>query len=189
MPANSYGIIVEGEYDSVVYEAIIRNLASHDVHVKARDCGGRANLMQKFPRLLKFFEYAVSPPVDMVIVIQDADGRDADELEQKMQSKIAGRPPFPVHCCAVRQAMEAWLLADAEAIRIVAERRSKKGAVKSQRDPEELPNPKQALRELLEGNKIPYTARVGAEIAHEMNAQVVSNKCPRFRVFSELVDC
>jgi hypothetical protein len=85
--------------------------------------------------------------------------------------------------------MEAWLLADEKAIRIVAERRSKKGVVKSQRAPEELPNPKQALRQLLEGNKIPYTARVGAEIAREMNVQVVSNKCPRFRVFAELVDC
>jgi len=47
MPANSYGIIVEGTYDSAVYEAIIRRLASHDVSVRAFDCRGKPNLMQK----------------------------------------------------------------------------------------------------------------------------------------------
>ena len=126
----------------------------------------------------------------MAIVIQDADGRDAREIEVRMRAKIERRQySFPVHCYAVRQAMEAWLLADEKAISIVTARRSNRRVVKSHRAPEGLRNPKEVLRELLEDNKVTYTAVVGAEIAREIDVQVVSDKCPRFRVSAELVDC
>jgi hypothetical protein len=49
MSASSYGIIVEGDYDSAVYDAIIRRLASPDVHIKPLVCRGKTNLMKRIP--------------------------------------------------------------------------------------------------------------------------------------------
>lgn len=49
MSANSYGIIVEGRYDSAVYDALIRKLTSHEIYIKALACEGKTNLMKNFP--------------------------------------------------------------------------------------------------------------------------------------------
>lgn len=191
MPANSYGIIVEGESDSMAYEAIIRNLASHDVRVKPLTCGGRARLMQKFPAYLEALKREVSGgPVDMAIVIQDADGRAPDELENTMRSRIKGRRyPFPVHCYVARQAMEAWLLADVNAINTVIKKRAGKQITRSRSAPEDLPNPKVVFRQMLTEYSVGITPMVCSEIAKEIDLDVLSQACPRFPAFAELVDC
>ncbi len=193
MSASSYGIIVEGDYDSAVYDAIIRRLASPDAHIKPLPCEGKANVMKKFPGLLSTFKYEIGGnPVDMAIVIVDADGKDPLEVEAKMQEKIQGRNyPFPlnVRFYAVPQAMDTWLLADASAINAAVQRRGGKPVTKSHDDPEGLPHPKEWLRKLLTDHKATYTAELCREIARETDLQVLSERCPRFRVFAELVDC
>ncbi|MFZ0294845.1 MAG: hypothetical protein WAL52_14655 [Candidatus Sulfotelmatobacter sp.] len=149
MSANSYGIIVEGAYDSAVYDPLIRKLASHKVHIKALVCEGKANLGKKFPGLLRTFEYEIGgDPVDMAIVIVDADGRDPLEVEEHMRRKVQGRNyPFPlnVRFYAVPQAMDAWLLADAAAISAAVQGKGGKPITKSHDDPERLLNPKEVV--------------------------------------------
>jgi hypothetical protein len=193
MPANSYGIIVEGAYDSAVYDAVIRKLASHEVLIKTLVCGGRTNLMDKFPGLLQAFEHKIDgAPVDMAIVIRDADGKAPDEIEEKMRAKIQRRRyPFrlDVHFYAVPQAMDAWLLADINAINKACQQRHGKRVTRSHDAPEDLLDPKDWLRRLLADYNVTYTAEVCREIAQETDLQVLSLKCPRFRVFSQLVDC
>ena len=94
MSASSYGIIVEGAYDLAVYDPVIRKLAAQEVHIKALVCEGKTNLMKKFPGLLPTFEYEIDGnPVDMAIVIRDADGKEPGEIEAKMRLKIQGRTP------------------------------------------------------------------------------------------------
>jgi len=102
MSASSYGIIVEGDSDSAVYDAIIRRLTSLDVHIKQLPCEGKTNLMKKFPSLLRTFEYEMGGnPVDMAIVIVDADGRNPLEVEERMRIKIQGKNyPFPWTCAS-----------------------------------------------------------------------------------------
>jgi len=191
MPADSYGVIVEGEYDSAVYVEIMPRLASHPVHVIAFQCEGRPNLMRKFPGLLEALKYEWGGgPVDMAIVIADADGRDPSDVELQMRSKVAGREyPFEVHFYAVQQAVEAWLLADADALsRVVVNRRGKR-LERTHDRLEDLLDPKSMMRGLLSDNRVAYTSAVGAEIAREINFRVLSERCPRFRLFAQLVDC
>jgi len=116
MSANSYGIIVEGDYDSAVYDALIRRLTSPHVYIKPLPCEGKPSVMKKFPGLLSAFKYEIGGnPVDMAIVIVDADGKDPLAVEAKMRLKIQDRHyPFrlDVRFYAVPQAMDAWLLAE-----------------------------------------------------------------------------
>jgi hypothetical protein len=92
MPGNSYGIIVEGGYDSAVYTSLVRKLASHDVRIFPRPCEGKPDLMKKFPGFLEAFKYELGgQSVDIAIVLADADGGDPAELEAKMRSRIAPR--------------------------------------------------------------------------------------------------
>jgi hypothetical protein len=193
MSASSYGIIVEGGYDSAVYDALIRRLASPDVHIKPLPCEGKTNVMKKFPDLLSTFKYEIGGnPVDMAIVIVDADGKNPLEVEAKMQEKIRGRDyPFPldVRFYAVPQAMDTWLLADAKAINAAVQGRGGKCGTKSHDDPEGLPHPKEWFRKLLTDHNATYTAALCREVAEKTDLRVLSERCPRFRVFAELVDC
>lgn len=192
MSAGSYGLIVEGDYDSAVYEAIIQRLSPNAV-ISTRECAGKSNLMKKFPGLLKTFEYELAGrPLDMAIVIRDADGRGPEEIEAQMCSKIVDRPyPFAlgVKFFAVPQAMEAWLLADVNALNNVSQRRGGKRVTRSLDAPENLHDPKESLRRLLSDHKLPYTGALAREIAQEIDFGTLSRKCPRFSAFTELVDC
>ncbi len=193
MSANSYGIIVEGGYDSVAYEAMIRRLAAPGAHIRSFVCRGKPQLMAKFPGFLEALKYEIAGgPVDMAIVIVDADGHDPVKLEGKLQSRIKGRRyPFDlgVRFHAVRNALEAWLLADVNAINAAIQRRFGPPVTRSHDTPEDMPNPKVWLRKLLADHKIIYTPEVGREIAQDTNLEVLCEKCPRFRIFRELVDC
>jgi hypothetical protein len=193
MSASSYGIIVEGDYDSAVYGALIRRLALPNAHIKPLVCRGKTNLMKEFPALLRAFEYEVEGnPVDMAIVIRDSDGKDPGEVEAQMRAKLEGRRyPFrlDVRLHAVRNAMDAWLLADVDAVNTVSESRRGTRVTRLPDTPENLLRPKDGLRNLLADHKVAYTAEVCREIAQITNLQLLSERCPRFRVFSELVDC
>jgi hypothetical protein len=193
MSASSYGIIVEGDYDSVVYGTLIRRLAPPDPHIKPLPCEGKANVMKKFPGLLRTLEHEIGGnPVDMAIVIVDADGMDPLEVEERMRTKIQGRNyPFPlnVRFYAVPHAMDAWLLADVNAISAAVQVKGGKPVTKSHDNPEGLRDPKQWLRKLLTDHKATYTAELCREIAQRTDLQVLSNRCRRFGVFAELVDC
>ena len=192
MSASSYGIIVEGAYDSAVYEAFIQKL-SPNAPIRPLTCGGKTELMKKFPGFLKAFEFELAGgPVDMAVVIRDADGKNPEEIEAQMASKIAGRQyPFAlgVQFFAVPQALESWLLADVSALNVVSQRRGGKRVTKSHDAPETLYNPKEWLGELLIDHNLDYTAALAREIALEINLDELSKRCPRFRVFSERVDC
>jgi len=192
MSASSYGIIVEGGYDSAVYSTIINKL-SPNAPVITRECEGRPNLMKIFPGLLRTFEHALAGrPVDMAIVIRDADGKNPSEVEATMLEKIAGRTyPFPleVKFFAVSQAMEAWLLADTEALDKASRDRGGKRVTRTLDTPESLHNPKESLRRLLIDHKLDYTAELARRIAYGTDLKKLGQTCPRFRVFAERVDC
>ena len=192
MSASSYGIIVEGAYDSAVYTAIIQRL-SPEALVVSRECQGKANLMKKFPGYLKMFEHELAgEAVDMAIVIRDADLRNPEQIETEMSARIDGRQyPFPmgVKFFVVPQAVEAWLLADVNALNSVSMSRSGKHVTRSLDNPEGLHDPKASLHQLLTDHRLSYTAALAREIAQEINLEALSQACPRFRIFSERVDC
>lgn len=191
MPAGSYGLIVEGGYDATVYDVIVRRVASHEVRVVTNPCEGKPNLKQKFPGLLEGLRYPeLGGPVDTAIVIVDSDGKNSDEIETSLRAKVKGRHyPFAVHFYAVQQAMEAWLLADPQALSRVVQRRGGSAIASTRGDLQGLFRPKPFLRQLLSERGIDYTAAVAAEIASELNLEALSAACPRFQQFADLVDC
>jgi len=193
MSANSYGIVVEGGFDSDVYSTMIRRLARPDARIHPRSCGGRPNLLRKFPSHLEGFKFVeAGRPVDMAVVIVDADGKDPDELERSMRSRIANRKyPFRlgVQFHAVQNAMEAWLLSGVEAIARVVQSRTGRVVTSTHGSPQLLLHPKPFFRKLLIDHGIDYTSAVATEIAQHVDLQVLSEKCSRFTVFARAVDC
>jgi len=193
MSASSYGIIVEGDYDSAVYDAIIGRLTSAEIHIKPLVCRGKTNLMKEFPVLLRALEHEIEGnPVEMAIVIRDADGKNPEEIEAQMRAKIQGRQ-YPFHLDvrfhAVRNAMDAWLLADVNALSTAVQGKGGKPVTRSHDDPDGLLKPKEWLRKLLTDHKVGYTAAVCTEIAQQIDFHELTQKCPRFGDFAELVDC
>jgi hypothetical protein len=192
MPADSYGIVVEGEYDSAAYAAIIQKLASHAVYIKPFPCGGKPKLIQKFPGYLNALKYELTGRhVDTAIVIVDSDGQDPGKLEAVLRAKVAGREyRFELHFYAVSCTLETWLLADIEAIARVVQQRTGRNIRRPQHNNlERLIDPKPAFRAILTEGRVDYTAAVAAEIAREIDLQILSARCPRFQRFAELVDC
>jgi hypothetical protein len=87
----SYGVIVEGQFDVGVYEEFIRKICPEAHDIKARDAGGCAQLMKKFPSLLRSLEHVTQQggPIDKALVIRDADCRDVAAIEAKMLILLA----------------------------------------------------------------------------------------------------
>ena len=63
--------------------------------------------------------------------------------------------------------MDAWLLADVNAISTAVQRKGGKPVTKSHDNPEGLLDPKEWLRKLLTDHKVGYTADVCGEIAQK----------------------
>jgi hypothetical protein len=74
--------------------------------------------MKKFPGYFEHFRHAQDGfPVDKALVIRDADHKNPAELIAKMEAKTANRVyPFSRKLLVAVEELEAWLLADEEAL-------------------------------------------------------------------------
>jgi len=74
--------------------------------------------MKKFPGFLEHFRHVNAGfPVDKAIVVRDADHKNSEALISQMESKISGRTyPFGRNLLVAVEKMEAWLLADDQAL-------------------------------------------------------------------------
>jgi len=185
-----YGIVVEGPYDEAALPEIIKKCLSSEIEIISRPCGGKDRLMKSFPGFLEEFRHAKQgSPVDKALVIRD--GIDPDALLEKMRSKIAGQTyPFEVKVIIIVQELETWLLADEEAISKVTQARSGRTVARVSENLESIPQPKEKLKEILSGAKVPYTREVAREIAAHSDLSKIEYRCPRFREFRQtVIDC
>lgn len=194
MDESSYGLIVEGPYDEAVFPELVRKIASQQAEVVVRVCGGAPQLMKHFPSFLRDLEHVrQGKPVDKAVVIRDWRGPDAATIEREMARRVQGRRfgfPRAVQFCAVRQEMEAWLLADVNAINDVARERRGRTVPPIQQDIEQIGNPKEMLMRLLLQAKLPYDPEVCREIAHRADVETLKSRCPSFRSFeTKVTDC
>ena len=190
----TYGLIVEGPYDKAMYEALIPRICERNVCFKTRSCGGVGRLMKSFHGLLRDLEHVVrGGPVDKALVIRDSDGKEPLAIRTRMEGKIDERGyafPRGVKLCVVRREMETWLLADAQAINIVAQNRGGRQIQEVQETLEEIHDPKAKLRSVLSEAKLPYTEPVCAEIASHLRIDHLEYRCPSFRTFrQDVLDC
>ena len=160
----TFGLVVEGHDDEAVLKELIRKCVPSEVEVIGRKCGNKVALTKRFPKFLEEFRYS-GLNFHKAIVIRDADGKDPVPLIKAMESKISNRGhPFPVKLLVIVQELEAWLLADGEAIAAVT---NKKAPVV--RYPERLSNPKEKLKNILSQARIAYTPEVARRIAVNAN--------------------
>jgi hypothetical protein len=189
---NMYGVVIEGDYDEAALAEMIKRCSSIDIEIICRVCGGKEKLMLRFPNYLESFRHEKEGShVDKAIVIRDADGKDPEELKRAMESKIRGRDyPFEVRLNIIVQELEAWLLADEEAISRVTIPRSGKGVSCPNRPPESIPNPKETLGGILSKAGVSYTRAVARDIAKEADLDRIEARCPKFKEFRQaVIDC
>jgi len=188
----SYGIVVEGDYDGGVFVEIIKKICPEADDTRVLQAGGSAQVMKKFPGLLRGLEHVTRQggPVEKALVIRDADCKDPAEIEAKMQKSAEGRRfsfPAGVSFHVVKQEMETWLLADADAINRVAESRCKRPIARVLDRLEELQDAKGKLMATLSQSGLNYTAAVCREIAKEIDLAKLRTRCPSFQAFEQKV--
>ncbi len=183
----TFGLVVEGIYDQEVLTELIQKCAISEAKVIGRPCGNKAQLMKKFLGHLEEFRHTKKGSnLDKALIIRDADNKGPGELINRMQSKISNRHyPFPVKLLVIVQELEAWLLADEDAVSAI----TGKKAPKTQ-NPEKLSDPKQRLKNVLSDAKISYTAEIARKIAARAKIEILESHCPSFREFREaVIDC
>ena len=195
MPANTYGIVVEGPYDVAILRELIPRIVAREVPVIPRPCYGKDNLRKNLVIYLENLEYAVEGrAVEKALVIRDSGGKDPKIIEAELTQKVQERRwafSHGVHICIIRREVETWLLADvAEGVNAVAEKRGGRTVAEVHETLEEIEYPKERLRQLLSEAKLEYTEQVCAEIARSLRLDTLSYRCPSFHTFEQrVVDC
>ena len=190
-PSDSYGLVVEGTYDVGVYEELIRRLAGNQVRIVVRDMGGVPNLLKSFYVILRDLEHGLDDqPVQRVLVVRDADGKDPGTLEDRMHDRLRGetfsfRDGVRLH--AVVQSVETWLLADAAAISSVATARGGQAATGVAEELESMANPKVVLERCLSAAGLVPTPLVYREIGQRLDLPTLRTRCPHYPMFEAKV--
>lgn len=182
-------IVVEGESDVYAYRALIRRIRNDVDDIPAEQC--RGPIKTKFVGFLERFQANPARPVDKALVICDSDRQEPTSLENGLQSRLRAsnfQETFPVHFFATKCMIEAWLLADEEAINKVAARRGKDRTVRPVNvDLEQAREAKELFyRALSEANLRPVPLIYG-EIAEAAELQRISERCPYFHQFAARV--
>ena len=184
----TYGIVIEGEYDEAALTEIIKKCISSEIEIIPRKCGAKDRLMRMFSGFLESFRREKQgSDVDKAIVIRDSHGKNPDELKEKMRNKITNRNySFDVKFIVIVQELEAWFLADEEAISRV----TKSSVSRINENLESISDPKQILNRILSDTRVAYTKAVAQEIAKELNLDKIEYRCPTFKEFRQaVIDC
>lgn len=192
MPSASYGVVVEGSYDSPVFRALIRKICNEDVPVFCREAGGKNALMAAFPNLVWTFQHiqSLGGQVARVLVVRDCNGKEPTEIESLMRTKMEGRSyPFRdgVHVFAVRRETETWLMADVDALNRVAARRGGRAVPAVPGPLEAIVAAKERFRRPLSEAGLLYTSEVCGEVAAETDLTILRSQCPSFARFESVV--
>lgn len=181
----TFRLVVEGHYDEAALKELIQKCAQGKIDVIGRQWGGKVQLMGKFPKSLKEFQYS-GLNFKKALVICDADNKDPARLIKTMESKISRKTyPFPIKLLVAVQELEAWLLADENALSAVT---GKKPRIIPR--PEQLNDPKEKLKKALSDAGIAYTREVARRIATGAKVETIESRCPSFKKFREAVlDC
>jgi hypothetical protein len=191
---NSYGLVVEGEKDALVFKEFVSRLNGANPQIRVRACGGIPALRKNFPTLLRDLESILEGrPVDKALVIRDSDGKDPRQQEADLKQILGDRVfafPDRVHFFVVQQQMDALLLADEAAITSVAKRRGGRIVARINETIEDIVRPKERLQRELSRARLAYTPEVCRAIAAAANLETIRYRCPSFGAFMDTVtDC
>ncbi len=179
-----FGFVVGGTSDEKAVKEIAKKCLGNDCHVETRKWDEKGGLHRRFPISLEEFK---SLHIDKAFVLRDTDGKNPDDLLASMQARIAGQAyPFVVTFAYAIEELEAWFLADHEAIGQVIGRPVDRIADAI----ENIPSPKDNLLAILSRAKHNYTSETARKIASQLDVDVVARRCPAFRQLCRAIgDC
>jgi hypothetical protein len=183
-----YGLVVEGPYDTPVFETLVRRLNGPDASFSVREANGHSGLMKLLPTYLKSFEMAFEGnAAERVFIIRDADMKEPQRIISDIRAVIGARTfSFPYDISVPVKEMETWLLSDVDAMNSVARNRNGRAIGFLPGDLETMQQAKEKLRIRLAEAKLQYTPAVCAEIAAHINFDTLRYRCRSFRQFSDL---
>ncbi len=173
------GLVVEGEYDEYALKAFLLKHFNEHATFEVRVCGGP--IKKIWLGVLEEFRLRVEKGqrLDRAVVAMDSDETTPESVLTALQAKKASKPPYPfpvILGLAVRE-LEAWLLADEQALSKVL--RTPVACVSG--NIQKLKNPKEVLAYLLIMNGVVYTKEVAAQIASAASLSTVQERCSWFR--------
>jgi Domain of unknown function (DUF4276) len=179
-----FAVLAEDKSDADSLVEIIKKLLDDpSATVRQKGFSGCGELCRKASSyILHFAEQGAT----RFIICHDSDGNPPDEIRAKVRKALSGKAGKLKHCLIVVpvQEIEAWLIADEEAIKKVIPSMK----LKSQGKPEGIASPKEWLiNQSRKGRSRPLydPPTYNVKIAKELNTEKVSKKCPSF---SELAD-
>ncbi len=185
------GIVVEGQTDVNVYSTLIHRIRPDVNRVIPKPCGGASGVRQQMVGWLKNFQWHAGHNVEKALIIRDSDCRDPEAVEDELAHTLSQsrfQATFPVHFYATKCELEAWLLADANAVNAVAQRRQKAPAAKSVAGVlERIRDAKERFLGMLSQARLPADPAVYLEVAATVNLERVQERCPYFQQFVERV--
>lgn len=182
-----FAILAEDESDAEVLSHIVkRRLGNDRLSVRCKGYDGCGGLCAKGARDIRSWRLQ---GVQRFIVCHDADATPPEMIRDKVLKAIV-RPAEAEGVCCIAvpvQEIEAWLIADEDAISTVIPSFRFGG----HRQPESLQDPKEWLRKksIAANGKPLYSPKTfNAAVAKHLRLDVVEQKCPSFKAFLRRLD-
>ena len=178
----SVGVIAEDRSDFDTLTILIQKLAPTARFKFRRALGKGCGKVQS--KCLRYSRLLQSKGCAMLIILRDADGKDVDELLAALESASTPNPIAKKAIIIPVQAIEAWLLADMEAVHRAFSLSITK--VTEYSNPERVADPKRTLKRFVD-------SRFGKTYVHTIhNAKIAQrlsiNKLAKCRSFAALRD-
>jgi hypothetical protein len=182
-----FAILAEDDSDAEALSHIVKRHFSNDrLSVKKKGYDGCGGLCAKGARDIKAWSMQ---GITRFVVCHDADSNPPSEIREKVLKAIVRPSGAEQQCCITVpvQEIEAWLIADEQAITAVIPSFRFKG----HNQPETISSPKEWLikRSEAENGKPLYSPKTfNAAVARRLRFDVVKGKCPSFRAFVECLN-
>jgi len=182
------GLVYEDEAIRVVFEVLAPKVLGTPVELEVRLGRNWPGVLGELPGLLQGLNVTHTwNPFDCVMVIVDANGEGSVRREQRLFDKVGNRQfrfGNPKYHAIMRQ-VEAWLLADPDAINSAAGARIPRVA-----DPESMLDAKRHLIQVLKNHGSSYNRQFVRAAAEAASVDRIAEKCPGFRDFvDKLKEC
>ena len=182
-----YGILGEDDSDIQTLKVLIRQLVGDEqLPIRGKGFDGCGKLLKDG---WKFLKTLPELGCTRFIIAHDADQRDTNKVKRELIDKIIKPSGVKTSICLLLvpvQEIEAWLLADIEAVSNIF----KQWQPKPELNPESIVHAKEHLEKLgrLAGGRPRYLpATHNPQLAKHIDLTKVSKRCPSFRPLEEFV--
>ncbi len=181
-------VIASGETERRALPYLLAHLQDDGIAVSIRiPPRHRAITVDEAYKIIQSTRYDFPSPPDKYVVLVDVDGKDPAAVLASIQAglplRLGAQFPASVQYAYSQWHLEAWFFADANNLRTYLGQRDLGSVDPSQ--PDAIENPKQHLKNLLDGV---YTARTSENIARTLDARTISQRSRSFGGFLEAVN-